>query len=74
MGYGVILLSVHIRDGGQKSICSDFIDTISLSGMMRVSESENRNYKTLLSKYTNRNMHLEKSLHEYFHMTKNTST
>ena len=54
-------------------ICSDFIDTISLSGMMRVSESENRNYKTLLSKYINRNMHLEKSLHEYFHMTKNIS-
>ena len=41
--------------------------------MMRLSESENRNYKTLLSKYNNRNRHLEKSLHEYFRMTKNIS-
>ncbi len=33
-------------------ICSESIDTISLSGVVRVNESENKNYKTLISRYS----------------------
>ena len=52
-------------------ICSESIDTISLSGVVRVKETESYNYKTLISRYNTRTMHLDKSLHEYFHITKN---
>ena len=52
-------------------ICSESIDTISLSGVVRVKETESYNCKTLISRYSTRTMHLDKSLHEYFHITKN---
>jgi hypothetical protein len=51
-------------------ICSESIDTISLSGAMRVSNGVNSNYKTFLSEYNTRTTHLDKSLHQFFHLTK----
>lgn len=33
-------------------ICSESIDTISLSGVVRVKETESYNYKTLISRYS----------------------
>lgn len=55
-------------------ICSEFIDTISLSGAVKVSNGVNSNYTTFLSRYNKRNIHLDKSLHQFFHLTKNTHT
>lgn len=52
-------------------ICSEYIDTISLSGAIRVNNGVNNNYTTFLSRYNTRSEHLEKSLHEYFHLVKN---
>jgi hypothetical protein len=52
-------------------ICSEVMDTISLSGVTKVSDSENNTFKTLLSRYSSQSIHHDKSLHEYFHITKN---
>jgi hypothetical protein len=52
-------------------ICSETIDTVSLSGVVRVTNGTNSTYKTFLSKYNTRTTHLDKSLHQFFHLTKN---
>jgi hypothetical protein len=51
-------------------ICSETIDTVSLSGAVRISNNKNSTYKTFLSKYNLRTTHLDKSLHQFFHITK----
>lgn len=53
-------------------ICSESIDTISLSGMVKVKNAESCNYKTLLAKYNTRTTHLDKSLHQFYHIIKNS--
>ncbi len=55
-------------------ICSETIDTVSLSGVVRVTNGTNSTYKTFLSKYNTRTTHLDKSLHHFFHLTKNHRT
>ncbi len=39
---------------------------------MRISNGVNNNYTTFLSKYNKRKTHLDKSLHQFFHLTKNS--
>jgi hypothetical protein len=53
-------------------ICSEYIDTISLSGAVKVNNGVNCNHTTFLSKYNTQMTHLNKSLHQYFHLTKNS--
>ncbi len=53
-------------------ICSESMDTISLSGMVKVKNAESCNYKTLLAKYNTRTTHLDKSLHQFYHVIKNS--
>ena len=54
-------------------ICSEQIDIISLSKAVKVQETNTSYSTTFLSKYANRIDHLDKSLHQYFHITKNNS-
>jgi len=54
-------------------ICSEQIDIISLSKAVKVQETNTSYSTTFLSKYANRMDHLDKSLHQYFHVTKNNS-
>ena len=52
-------------------ICSETIETVSLSGAVRMSNGNDSAYTTFLSKYNLRTTHLDKSLHQFFHITKN---
>lgn len=54
-------------------ICSESIETISLSSVSRVSSGYDTTYKTLIAKYNNRKDHHDKSLHQFFHLTKNAN-
>jgi hypothetical protein len=54
-------------------ICSETIETVSLSGAVRISKNMNSTYKTFLSKYNTRTTHLDKSLHQFFHLKKNNN-
>jgi len=55
-------------------ICSEFIETISLSNATRVSSGHDTTYKTIIAKYNKRKDHLDMSLHQFFHLTKNTNS
>lgn len=52
-------------------ICSEVIETISLSGYSKLSDGTFNASKTLMSKYKNRRSDPQLSFHEYFHLTKN---
>ncbi len=52
-------------------ICSESIDAISLSGIVKVKNAKICNYKTLFAKYNTRTAHLDKSLYQFYHITKN---
>lgn len=52
-------------------ICTETIDTISLSGYTKIYNNQNYQTTTLLSKYVKRLGLENMSLHEFFHMTKN---
>jgi hypothetical protein len=54
-------------------ICSESIYTISLSKATKVVEKSTQYSTTFVSKYANRSDHLDKSLHQYFHIIKNDS-
>jgi len=55
-------------------ICSEVIETVSLSGYTKLSSDGNYNTsKTLLTKYKNRTIDLHLSLHDFFHKIKNQS-
>ena len=55
-------------------ICSEVIETVSLSGYAKLSSDGNYNTsKTLLTKYKNRTIDLHLSLHDFFHKIKNQS-
>jgi len=55
-------------------ICSDIIETVSLSGYTKLSDGIYNGSKTLLTKYRNRTDSLQQSLHEFFHLVKNKSS
>ncbi len=55
-------------------ICSDIIETVSLSGYTKLSDGIYNGSKTLLTKYRNRTDGLQQSLHEFFHLVKNKSS
>jgi hypothetical protein len=55
-------------------ICSDIIETVSLSGYTKLSDGIYNGSKTLLTKYRNRTDGLQLSLHEFFHLVKNKSS
>ena len=56
-------------------ICSEVIETVSLSGYTKLSSDGNYNTsKTLLTKYKNRTIDLHLSLHDFFHKIKNQSS
>jgi len=50
------------------------MDIISLSKAVRLLENNASYSTTYISKYTNRTDHLDKSLHQYFHIIKNNSS
>ena len=52
-------------------ICSDTIETVSLSGYTKLCNDSYNLAKTFLSKYKRRTEFLDYSLHQYFHVTKN---
>ena len=53
-------------------ICSEVIETVSLSGYTKLSSDGNCNTaRTLLTKYKNRTTDLHLSLHDFFHKIKN---
>jgi hypothetical protein len=54
-------------------ICSEQINIISLSKAVRVTENTTPYSTIFVSKYANRTDHLDKSLHQYFHIIKNNS-
>ena len=52
-------------------ICSEVIETVSLSGYTKLSSDGNYNTsKTVLTKYKNRTIDLHLSLHDFFHKIK----
>jgi hypothetical protein len=55
-------------------ICSESVETISLANVSRVSNRYDCTNKTIIAKYNNRTEHLDKSLHQFFHRTKNKDT
>jgi hypothetical protein len=55
-------------------ICSDVIETVSLSGYTKLSDGIYNGSKTLLTKYRNQTDSLQQSLHEFFHLVKNKSS
>ena len=56
-------------------ICSDVIETVSLSGYTKLSFDDHCNTSnTILTRYKNRTTDLHLSLHEFFHNTKNQSS
>jgi hypothetical protein len=52
-------------------ICSEVIETVSLSGYTKLSNGIYNASKTLLTKYKNRVNDLHLSFHEFFHKVKN---
>jgi hypothetical protein len=52
-------------------ICSDTIETVSLSGYTKLCDDSYNLAKTFLSKYKRRTEFLDYSLHQYFHVMKN---
>jgi hypothetical protein len=53
-------------------ICSESIETVSLSGALRCRENQGRiENSSILNKYNARDEHIEMSLHDYFKTTKN---
>jgi hypothetical protein len=56
-------------------ICSEVIETVSLSGYTKLSTDGNYNTsKTLLTKYRNRTIDLHLSFHDFFYKMKNQSS
>jgi hypothetical protein len=55
-------------------ICSETIETVSLSRYTKITDGSSNQYKTFLSRYKNRTELLDHSLHEYFHKVKNSAT
>lgn len=55
-------------------VCSETIDTISLSGAMKIENGVDHHYTTLLAKYNRRTTNFDKSLHQYFHLVKNNQS
>ena len=55
-------------------ICSDIIETVSLSGYTKLSDGMYNGSKTLLTKYRNWTDGLQQSFHEFFHFVKNKSS
>ena len=54
-------------------ICSEIIETVSLSGYTKLSNGCFNESRTMLNKYKNRKTNLNQSLHQFFHSTKNVS-
>jgi hypothetical protein len=54
-------------------ICSETIETVSLSGYTKITDGSSNQYKTFLSRYKNKTELLDHSLHEYFHKIKNNT-
>ena len=54
-------------------ICSEVIETVSLSGYTKLSSGTYNASKTLLTRYKNRTEDPQVSFHNYFHMIKNKS-
>jgi hypothetical protein len=55
-------------------ICSEIIETVSLSGNTKLSDGIFNGSKTLLTKYRNWTDGLQQSFHEFFHSVKNKSS
>jgi len=51
-------------------ICSEIIETVSLSGYIKLSNGCFNESRTMLNKYKNRKTNLNQSLHQFFHSTK----
>jgi len=55
-------------------ICSDIIETVSLSGYTKLSDGIYNGSKTLLTKYRNWKEGLQQYFHDFFHLVKNKSS